>query len=447
MKKLYIYVCAVLVSVGCNLDIRLEDQFSDPYAITDTETARELLASAYNSLPRFQMEFSILSDDFFPTNLSQKYAEMLNLYNWQEKAINDFSSNVWNGYYMTVAVINALLPRLDLLEPVSEEDQVEMDRIRSEAYALKAMCYFDLVRLYGPIVLKDRLEFETLPRSSVEECLEEIDALLDEAEKVKHNDSEVFYMSSAAVKALRVEFELYRGDYDAAVGTALELLEGAESRWTRSSFENLWSGNESDDRIFAPYIFDSFYTDLCYDKENGDYFILNDHVVYDDADLRISWCEYPFEMTSGQVRALGKYNRMYYENTTVRYINTMRYSGVCFSAAEAYARGEKPQLALQMVNRLLGAYGAELLDESLEGDALIEAILKEKHKEFVGEGVRYFDLKRIGKPLKRYRNLGSGVSSTIAEDDYTWLFPIPESEYKYNDLMDQNPEWPFIKTE
>ena len=246
MKKLYIYVCAVLVSVGCNLDIRLEDQFSDPYAITDTETARELLASAYNSLPRFQMEFSILSDDFFPTNLSQKYAEMLNLYNWQEKAINDFSSNVWNGYYMTVAVINALLPRLDLLEPVSEEDQVEMDRIRSEAYALKAMCYFDLVRLYGPIVLKDRLEFETLPRSSVEECLEEIDALLDEAEKVKDNDSEVFYMSSAAVKALRVEFELYRGDYDAAVGTALELLEGAESRWTRSSFENLWSGNESD---------------------------------------------------------------------------------------------------------------------------------------------------------------------------------------------------------
>ena len=447
MKKLYIYVCAVLVSVGCNLDIRLEDQFSDPYAITDAETARELLASAYNSLPRFQMEFSILSDDFFPTNLSQKYAEMLNLYNWQEKAINDFSSNVWNGYYMTVAVINALLPRLDLLEPVSEEDQVEMDRIRSEAYALKAMCYFDLVRLYGPIVLKDRLEFETLPRSSVEECLEEIDALLDEAEKVKDNDSEVFYMSSAAVKALRVEFELYRGDYDAAVGTALELLEGAESRWTRSSFENLWSGNESDDRIFAPYIFDSFYTDLCYDKENGDYFILNDHVVYDDADLRRSWCEYPFEMPSGQVRALGKYNRMYYENTTVRYINTMRYSGVCFSAAEAYARGEKPQLALQMVNRLLGAYGAELLDESLEGDALIEAILKEKHKEFVGEGVRYFDLKRIGKPLKRYRNLGSGVSSTIAEDDYRWLFPIPESEYKYNDLMDQNPEWPFIKTE
>jgi hypothetical protein len=100
-----------------------------------------------------------------------------------------------------------------------------------------------------------------------------------------------------------------------------------------------------------------------------------------------------------------------------------------------------------MVNRLLSAYGAEPLDDSLEGDALIDAILREKHKEFVGEGVRYFDLKRIGKPLQRYKNLGSGVSAVIQPDDYRWLFPIPESEYKYNDLMDQNPEWPFIKTE
>lgn len=447
MKRLFMYICMVLALAGCSLDIRLEDQFSDPYAITDTETARELLASAYNSLPRFQMELSILSDDFYPTSLSQKYAEILNLYNWQEKAIVDFSYNVWSEYYMTVAIVNALLPRLELLEPKTEQDAVEMAFIRSEAYALKALCYFDLVRLYGPIVLKDRLEFETLPRSSVEDCLNEIDRLLDEAEKVQDNDSEVFYMSSDAVKALRVEFELHRGNYGTAVSIAEELLEGAESRWTKASFENLWSGNESDERIFAPYIFDSFYTDLCYDKEYGDYFILSGNVSYDDSDVRKLWSEYPYQMSSGQVRALGKYNRMYYENTTVRYINTLRYSGVCFAAAEAYARDEKPALAIAMVNRLLGAYGAALLDDSLEGDALIEAILEEKHKEFVGEGVRYFDLKRIAKPLQRHKNLGAGVSSTVKPDDYRWLFPIPESEYKYNDLMDQNPEWPFIKTE
>lgn len=436
-----------MVLAGCSLDIRLEDQFSDPYAITDTETARELLASAYNSLPRYQMELSILSDDFYPTALSQKYAEMLNLYNWQEKAVDDLSANIWSEYYMTVAIVNALLPRLELLEPKNDADALEIAHIRSEAYALKAMCYFDLVRLYGPIVLKDRLEFETLPRSSLEAVFKEINRLLDEAEKVQDNDSEVFYMSTNAVKALRVEFELYRGGYEVVIDVASELLEGAESRWTKSSFENLWSANESEDRIFAPYIFDSFYTDLCYDKASGDYFVLNDKVSYDDSDLRKGWCEYPSSVNSTPVRALGKYNRMYYENTTVRYINTMRYSGVCFAAAEAYARDEKPDMAVAMVNRLLRSYGAELLDSNLKGEALIEAILEEKHKEFVGEGVRYFDLKRLGKPLARYKNLGTGVSATIEPDDYRWLFPIPESEYKYNDLMDQNPQWPYIKTE
>lgn len=436
-----------MVLAGCSLDIRLEDQFSDPYAITDTETARELLASAYNSLPRYQMELSILSDDFYPTALSQKYAEMLNLYNWQEKAVDDLSENIWSEYYMTVAIVNALLPRLELLEPKNDADALEIAHIRSEAYALKAMCYFDLVRLYGPIVLKDRLEFETLPRSSLEAVFKEINRLLDEAEKVQDNDSEVFYMSTNAVKALRVEFELYRGGYEVVIDVASELLEGAESRWTKSSFENLWSANESEDRIFAPYIFDSFYTDLCYDKASGDYFVLNDKVSYDDSDLRKGWCEYPSSVNSTPVRALGKYNRMYYENTTVRYINTMRYSGVCFAAAEAYARDEKPDMAVAMVNRLLRSYGAELLDSNLKGEALIEAILEEKHKEFVGEGVRYFDLKRLGKPLARYKNLGTGVSATIEPDDYRWLFPIPESEYKYNDLMDQNPQWPYIKTE
>ena len=212
MKKLYIFINIAMALAGCSLDIRLEDQFSDPYAITDTETARELLASAYNSLPRFQMEFSVLSDDFHPTSLSQKYAEMLNLYNWQDKAINELSSNVWTEYYMTVAVVNALLPRLELLSPKNDDEGLEIERIRSEAYALKAMCYFDLVRLYGPIVLKDRLEFEVLPRSSVEDCLAEIDALLDKAEKVGDNNTDVFYMSTTAIKALRVEFELHRGD-------------------------------------------------------------------------------------------------------------------------------------------------------------------------------------------------------------------------------------------
>ncbi len=150
MKKYISYILTLLLLSGC-LDIRLEDQYSDPDAISTTGSARELLASAYNSLPRFQMEFSVLSDDFVPTNLAGKYAQMQNLYNWVEKDMEDLSDNVWSEYYMTVAIVNALLPRLDNIKPKDDKDKAEIDKIRSEAKALKALCYFDLLRLYGPV--------------------------------------------------------------------------------------------------------------------------------------------------------------------------------------------------------------------------------------------------------------------------------------------------------
>ena len=94
MKRIAIYLFAVVLASGC-LDIKLEDQYSDPDAISTVQRARELLSSAYNSIPRIQVQLSVLSDDFIPTNLSGSYAELLNLYNWQERAIDDFSSTVW----------------------------------------------------------------------------------------------------------------------------------------------------------------------------------------------------------------------------------------------------------------------------------------------------------------------------------------------------------------
>ena len=134
---------------GC-LDIKLENQFSDPDAITTVATARELLASAYNSLPRYQMELSLLSDDFYPTNYANQYAEMLNLYNWADNAITDLSSQIWMDYYMTVANLNTLLTRLDGVRTESEEEIAELGKVRGEAMALKAYCYFDLLRFYAP---------------------------------------------------------------------------------------------------------------------------------------------------------------------------------------------------------------------------------------------------------------------------------------------------------
>ncbi len=439
------------------LDIKLDNQFSDPDAITTVATARELLASAYNSLPRYQMELSLLSDDFAPTSLVTRASNLQNIYNWTEKDMVDLSGYIWNDYYLAVAYINALLPRLENVRTEGDAEVAELARVRSEANALKAWCYFDLLRLYGPvyseanltkpgIIIKNRLELDFLPRSTVEASIAEIERLFIEAAKTD-NDSPVYYLGSVAVNALRAEFELYRGDYDKAVEYGLPLLSDIEERLATAEFENLWSDKDSRERIFAPYIFESFYIGLNDDRNTGDYFKLNDAVSYSDGDLRKGWSEFqgPMEGT----RSFGKYNKMYFDNTEVRYINSLRYSGVLFTVAEAYARSDGGETAArELLNKYLTARGLEEVDGSLAGDELTARILEEKQKEFVGEGVRYYDLKRLGKALKRYNADGEN-SKTIQANDYKWLFPIPPAEYKYNDNIkeaDQNPDWPYEKT-
>ena len=451
----------LLFATSC-LNIKLEDQFSDPDAITSVTTARELLSSAYNDLPRHQMELSVLADDFVPTVLSTKNADLLNLYKWQDKAISELSEFMWNEYYMTIAVVNALIPRLDYIEVEDEAEQLEVDKIRSEGLALKAMCYFDLIRLYAPvwseanaeknaIILKDKVEFSMNPRSTLRASIEEVMRLLDEALKVENTDASVFYLSTIAVKYLKAEVYLYQHEYQKAYDEIADYLEEGTIAWTKENYNSLWSANEAPDRIFAPHIFNTFYTDLSYDVDEGDYFSLSDQINFIDEDVRKEWAQFDFEVRGTKVRQLGKYNKMFYDKTPVRYINSLRYSGLNFIAAEALARDGKNSEAIKLMNSFLGAYGATLLDESLSGDELIDAILTEKQKEFAGEGERYFDLKRTGKSLKIMTDYGVAVQTEIKADDYRWLFPIPSNEYKYNDYInteeDQNPGWPIIKTQ
>lgn len=112
--------------------------------------------------------------------------------------------------------------------------------------------------------------------------------------------------------------------------------------------------------------------------------------------------------------------------------------------AEALARLEQDGEAVKLMNRMMERRGATVWDVNLSGDGLINRILEERKKEFVGEGVRFFDMKRCGIPAKRYSNYGSRESATIKVDDYRWTLPIPASEYRYNTLVEQNEGWPML---
>jgi starch-binding outer membrane protein, SusD/RagB family len=73
----------------------------------------------------------------------------------------------------------------------------------------------------------------------------------------------------------------------------------------------------------------------------------------------------------------------------------------------------------------------------LAGQALLDAIADERRKELVGEGHRWFDLKRTTKTIAR-ANCTSFC--TLPPTSRAWTWPIPQPEIDANpNILPQNP--------
>ena len=458
MKNILKYlICIPLVAIfcGCSLNIPPPDQFSDPDAITTVSTARSLLTSAYISYPHYEYQLSILGEDFCPTSLSGKDVEQQNLYRWQDNSITELADEVWGAYYTTIAYCDVLLERLPNVAIANASEENEKAVIASETKALKALCYFRLLQLFATpyhknikadgVVIKTRIGVETIARSSKEVCVNYIRTLLLEAVSTDNVSEKNGWLSQKAVYHILSQLELYAGNYTKAAEYAEEVLSDAdESLFTGTNYRYLWSANSYEGRIFAFNSSTTYYTSIQYDEPNGDYFAVNPNVKYAQTDVRKEYNIYPFTMSGESRNLFGKYNMNNRKGEPNNYVEMMRYAEAYFIAAEAYCRDGYESKGVSKPNHYLTLCGAEEIPSTLSGDELINRIVDEKLLEFVGEGVNYLDIKRISNSdLKRYAMWGKSTYSTIRKDSYKWTFPIPSSEYRYNEAVSQNEGWPI----
>jgi hypothetical protein len=78
------------------------------------------------------------------------------------------------------------------------------------------------------------------------------------------------------------------------------------------------------------------------------------------------------------------------------------------------------------------------------GTALLNAILQMRRVELLGEGHRWFDIRRSTKTISRAECSASGGASradkcTIAASERGWVMPIPFNDLKVNTSLTQNP--------
>nr|WP_314749532.1 RagB/SusD family nutrient uptake outer membrane protein [uncultured Porphyromonas sp.] len=452
---------------ACSLNIPVENELTDPNAITSVQTAYEALSSAYTSYPKEAYRLSLLSDDFVPTFTAGQDPSSSRLYSYTDAELRDLSESLWQGYYETIRDVNAVLVRLpSLRSTLSPQERRLLDYLEAEAKTLKALCYLELLQLFATpysdtahpagIILKDRVEREELPRSTKAEVADRIETLLNEAittfaaSGTPAYGSVPGFLGREAAKTILARLRIYQGNWSGAEEATTGLIPEQITRTLIPEQRSDWRSGDQRFALFANTVPSSYFSRIYLQESNKKgslAYQLPQRLYLEEGDLRHRSYIVDSTLTvdATTTRALqlpGKYVHLILERSEPSLTYVVRRSEPIFLRAEALARQGKEDEARTLINAYLSACQSTPIAPSHTGAQLLEDILHEKQREFVGEALRFYDLKRLGLPIVHYSPNETRISLTIPADSYKRTLPIPLSERSNSRIGAQNPGWP-----
>lgn len=389
--------------------------------------------------------------------------------------VNSNLKNVWDWMFAGVNRANYILEFQD------KTDFDGKEVIIAETRFLRAYYYFELVKWFGPVPLKEtRFELgdeTTIPRSPVSEVYALIEADLQYAvNNLEYTAPQVGRVTKGAAQALLGKAYLYQDKFSDAANVLDNLIqfgpydlvddydtifENAGENGIESVFEVQYSDAEGAGfgclqcsegnvavgfngiRNYSGPVFDSGFSfnvptqDVVDEFEAGD---LRKDVAILDIE---AWANTTGATYGTGYEHTGYFNRKYIARqgdlntgdqnlTNPNNYRAIRFADVLLMAAEAFNRSgiddTKAQLYLNRVRER--AFGDTSHNVSLTGTALTDAIYHERRVELVGEGHHFFDLVRTGRG-----NQIPGFTPNKNE-----LFPIPIEEIQFsNGNWQQNP--------
>ena len=318
--------------------------------ITMSTTGAATTTSTFNYLRNFYQWTEYPYDDDYPTRVG--------------------GNTTWSRLYESIEIANLILGDVDRFE-----EEEAYDRVKGEAYFLRAYCYFYLVNLWGhpydattaserlgvPIKLTDYVEDIGFARNTVEECYQQI--LTDAKEAIRHlkgvTPSTNYRAGENAARALLAKTALYMGDWSTVVAqcdTILSFPKGLSlcdfntttlSEYaTSSSYNALIRSNSNPEAIFAG----GFSTSGTFQLTQRVTFIVSNELLalYDDNDLRFSSGvnSYFFQYSNGRY---GSYRLSAASRLTN---NSLLLSEVYLNMAEALALLGEEAEAIEILQEL-----------------------------------------------------------------------------------------------
>jgi hypothetical protein len=398
----------------------------------------------------------------------------------------------WQTAYFAINEANLILDGLSKVEGASA---AQLARWEGEAKFLRGLYYFDLVKVYSyiptaifepgvigqggiPVVTEGvitsgaALSRQT-PRSTILEVYAQIYKDLEDAKRLLGTGTGrgVQYGSGPAASALLSRVALYRGDWAKVVAESTAALSsGVGTVLSGAAYVNGWRAPVNPESMFEVRFalaeesigvnesLQSTYTallNLTNKNAQGGWgdFIPNATVrglfglaplqlgtpatdnnnwdVTRNADVRAQ-----LFTTGNTVRGAGRQieNTKFMSKSGFAYadnVPVIRKSEMHLNRAEANYQLKNESAALTELNAFKALRGLPAV--TLSGTALLDEILLERMKEFIGEGQRFFDLKRNGRGIVK-----TTPAVNLAFDDFRILPPIPQREVDGNPNIKQN---------
>lgn len=390
-----------------------------------------------------------------------------------QSASNDRYSQLWKQLYDGINRANIAVDHI----PSIQGDTATTNRLVREAKFLRALYYFNLVRLWGdvPLVLHETTSLKDLSvaRAPLADVYTQILSDLSDAEKLpkKFTGVNVFRATSGAAKTLELNVYVTRQQWANAITKYNEIQNGGFGYDLFTNFADVFNTatENGKEHIFSvQYIADGAGNLTGSGNTNIRGIISAPYAIFGaDADAPHASLisaynaavdkRYPttFYTTitspyDGLVKTFTPHFKKYYDPTSgTNLINSginvpiLRYAEVVLFYAEAQNELTGPgdasdaSSAYTAINKIRNRAGISNLTTGLSKDQFRDSLYLERRREFAYEDIRWFDLirtKRLVTELKKY-------TDKVNVSDKNYLLAIPTHEISLNPKLTQNPGW------
>ncbi len=468
IKILTLGALVSLASCSDLLDTEPRQSLTPETAFADVDGYESLLAAAYGGVRGFGSygQTLMIAPEIMADNL--RIIANTGRYIGQEVNADRAHINLW-GNYGSINQTNIIIAGVDEVEG----DATRKNRIKGEAYFLRALYYFDLAKVYGYEPGKEvngwnqSVIIRTTPtlgfsdadfkaRSTNREVYDLIQSDLTTAISLLPSAAKgtagIYRATKGAAEAMLARVYLYDSKFAQAAAMATQamttfgLANDGAGLATPANYVSSFSTYPNPESLFEVEIrsvdwstVDGVNNSMCTltaNVFNSAQFIVTASnellAAYETGDIRrATWTETTRSGASGTVYRSNKWlgtKGDFLENLPI-----MRAAELYLIRAEARFRTNDAAGAISDLNALRSKRGLTAV-AGLTGDALFNQILKERRLEFALEGHRWFDLKRNGLTITKH-----GTNVAVPYSDYRLLAPLPVDQIQLNELLVDNP--------